>query len=276
MELTGESTITDILEQDLPRTKIFKDFHDELISKISESEKKVSEYTTTDKNGRKIKKRLKTISSTKDVIENTKLLDIENHFILWVSKINFFDDVYSGIEDSLLFIYGLLLPYYVDVSEFSINVTEPEKKQCEFFRPFYAIDESSFPHAIAVHHAHIAKQIILNGISNFSKTLGGQQTAKNKPEYIENYWKSKLFQETYHKFWLENHHLSQKDFHDKILTYLSKEYPNLEYKSDSSLNKWMPKLKKGEEISDTRTPHQKFASIYEITRYIHRQKNQPY
>lgn len=237
MELTGTSTIEDILEQDLPRTKIFKDIFNAIAIPYSELMSKNFWLQSLDNR------------SIEDQMKSYPCMTIEDYFNFWITLENGLIDYNTGIDDSIFFVFGLLLPYYYDIESYKLDIKV--KRLYDIFRPETKLTDDSLPHPIALHHAHNVKDIIIEGLIKYPSRRAQKNTEQKKArkDKFEIQQKKYLYESAFDLLHQKNTDLTQKELDEKIYRHLLSEYPNyfLKY-TETPLKHWLPRLIKGERI----------------------------
>lgn len=214
--LTLDSKLSDLLAIDLPRTAILKDIH--LDISIAILGLKMNEGVKLD---------------WFRFISECELYQYENFYRFWVEYA--FTDYKDppAIFLEVLFIYGLLLPYYLDYTKTDFrHLDHFTKKPNEQFRVIKPLNNDDYPHPFSLHHAHQLTKILIDKCNKFN-SRANQNAIKSNEKTREN---RRSLNRAYKIISREYPSFNQTQLTDKMLDWLDDNSPNDEFNRDSVKN----------------------------------------
>lgn len=214
--LTLDSKLSDLLAIDLPRTAILKDIHLDISNAIL---------------GLKMNEGVKL--DWFRFISECELYQYENFYRFWVEYA--FTDYKDqpAIFLEVLFIYGLLLPYYLDYTKTDFSHLDHfTKKPNEQFRVIKSLNDDDYPHPFSLHHAHQLTKILIDKCNKFN-SRANQNAIKSNEKTREN---RRSLNRAYKIISREYPSFNQTQLTDKMLDWLDDNSPNDEFNRDSVKN----------------------------------------
>ena len=214
--LTLDSKLSDLLAIDLPRTAILKDIHLDISNAIL---------------GLKMNEGVKL--DWFRFISECELYQYENFYRFWVEYA--FTDYKDqpAIFLEVLFIYGLLLPYYLDYTKTDFSHLDHfTKKPNEQFRVIKSLNNDDYPHPFSLHHAHQLTKILIDKCNKFN-SRANQNAIKSNEKTRE---KRRSLNRAYKIISREYPSFNQTQLTDKMLDWLDDNSPNDEFNRDSVKN----------------------------------------
>ena len=214
--LTLDSRLSDLLAIDLPRTAILKDIHLDISNAILSL--KIDDTVKMD-----------WIS----FIEQCGLYQYENFYRFWIeyAPTDYKNPPTFFLE--VLFIYGLLLPYYLDYTKTDFSHLDYfTKKPNEQFRVIKPLNDNDYPHPFSLHHAHQLTKILIDKCNKFNSPAN-QNAIKANEKTRE---KRRSLNIAYKIISREYPSFNQTQLTDKMLDWLDDNSPNDEFNRDSVKN----------------------------------------
>ncbi|MHA1178255.1 hypothetical protein [Psychrobacter faecalis] len=225
MELSLDSNIQDLLKQDLPRTIILKDIHNRIINSLKTMKAPES-----------------VIEHNVNFIQNKRLYHFESFYRHWIEEANNPKPLAAKTFPlEILFIYGLLLPYYLDYTQTDFSHFEHFNLPInDSFRAISSIKDTDYPHSYAVHHAHQITNILVNKLDHISKQgfINAQKTANKTKE------KRRAFHGAFNESLRLEPIATQKKRAEIVMDLLEKTTPNEEYNLDQ-VKVWISEYSRG-------------------------------
>lgn len=225
MGLSLDSNIQDLLKQDLPRTVILKDIHNRIISSLE-----------------KMKAPESVIKLNVSFIQNLGLYHCESFYRHWIkeaTKTNSLAAKHFPLE--IPFIYGLLLPYYLDYTVIDFkHLNHFNSPINDDFRIITSINDTEFPHSYSVHHAHQITNILINKLDHISKQgfINAQKTADKTKE------KRRSFSRAFNESLRLEPTATQKKRAEIVMDLLENTTPDEEYNLDQ-VRVWISEYSRG-------------------------------
>lgn len=214
--LTLDSKLSDLLAIDLPRTAILKDIHLDISNAILSL--KIDDTVKMD-----------WIS----FIEQCGLYQYENFYRFWIEYAHTSNICPPNIYLEILFIYGLLLPYYLDYTKTDFtHLDHFTSKPSEHYRFINPLNNDDYPHPFSLHHAHQLTKILIDKCSKFN-SLANQNAIKANEKTRE---KRRSLNIAYKIISREYPNMNQTQLTDKMLDWLDDNSPNDEFNRDSVKN----------------------------------------
>lgn len=214
--LTLDSRLSDLLAIDLPRTAILRDIHLDISNAILSL--KIDDTVKMD-----------WIS----FIEQCGLYQYENFYRFWIeyAPTDYKNPPTFFLE--VLFIYGLLLPYYLDYTKTDFSHLDYfTKKPNEQFRVIKPLNDNDYPHPFSLHHAHQLTKILIEKCNKFNSPAN-QNAIKANEKTRE---KRRSLNIAYKIISREYPSFNQTQLTDKMLDWLDDNSPNDEFNRDSVKN----------------------------------------
>nr|WP_309576121.1 hypothetical protein [Moraxella osloensis] len=214
--LTLDSRLSDLLAIDLPRTAILRDIHLDISNAILSL--KIDDTVKMD-----------WIS----FIEQCGLYQYENFYRFWIeyAPTDYKNPPTFFLE--VLFIYGLLLPYYLDYTKTDFSHLDYfTKKPNEQFRVIKPLNDNDYPHPFSLHHAHQLTKILIDKCNKFNSPAN-QNAIKANEKTRE---KRRSLNIAYKIISREYPSFNQTQLTDKMLDWLDDNSPNDEFNRDSVKN----------------------------------------
>ena len=225
MELSLDSSIQDLLKQDLPRTIILKDIHNRIINSLKAMKAPES-----------------VIEHNVNFIQNKSLYHFESFYRYWTEEAKNPNPLAAKTFPlEILFIYGLLLPYYLDYTKTDFeHLNHFNPPIIDSFRIISTIDDRKFPHPYAVHHAHQITNILVNRLDHISKQgfINAQKTADKTKE------KRRSFSGAFNESLRLEPNATQKKRAEIVMDLLEKTTPHEEYNLDQ-VKVWISEYSRG-------------------------------
>lgn len=225
MELSLDSSIQDLLKQDLPRTIILKDIHNRIINSLKAMKAPES-----------------VIEHNVDFIKNISFYHCESFYRYWIEEANNPNPLPAKTFPlEIPFIYGLLLPYYLDYTQTDFKHFDHFNSPInDSFRVVSSINDTKYPHSYAVHHAHQITNILVNKLDHISKQgfINAQKTADKTKE------KRRSFHGAFNESLRLEPITTQKKRAEIVMDLLEKTTPNEEYNLDQ-VKVWISEYSRG-------------------------------
>jgi hypothetical protein len=218
--LTLDSKLSDLLAIDLPRTAILKDIHLDISNAIL---------------GLKMNEGVKL--DWFRFISECELYQYENFYRFWVEYA--FTDYKDqpAIFLEVLFIYGLLLPYYLDYTKTDFSHLDHfTKKPNEQFRVIKSLNDDDYPHPFSLHHAHQLTKMLITKCNQFNSPANQNAIKTNNKNKEKRRW----LKWAYNAINSQYPNINQTELTDKMLDWLDDENEkgehNYEYNRDTVKN----------------------------------------
>ena len=137
----------------------------------------------------------------------------------------------------MLFIYGLLLPYYLDYTKTDFtHLYERTHKPKEKFRVVKPLKDNDYPHPFSLHHAHQLTKILTTKCNEFNSHAKQNSIKTNNKDKEKRRW----LKWAYNAINSQYPNISQTQLTDKMLDWLDAENEkgehNYEYNRDTVKN----------------------------------------
>ena len=225
MKLSLDSSIQDLLKQGLPRTIILKDIHNRIINSLKAMKAPES-----------------VIEHNVNFIKNISLYHCESFYRYWIGEANNPNALApKTFPLEIPFIYGLLLPYYLDYTKTDFeHLNHFNSPIIDSFRIISTINDKEFPHSYAVHHAHQITNILVNRLDHISKQgfINAQKSANKTKE------KRRSFRRAFNESLRLEPNATQKKRAEIVMDLLEKTTPHEEYNLDQ-VKVWISEYSRG-------------------------------